>query len=224
MSKSLISDTKAELSYLLVLPIMIIVSLLVISSLGTVLPSSITSHEQATTGIAASGTLTFSGNVSCNEIVNITNAAGNTAVFRFNISQISAVNEGYCGATIPEYATVNINQMWNTSGAAAQNLTTAINNNATISGTMTATVSGNIVTLKYNTVGLTGNKVATSKQVANALWSGSTLTKGEYQALTWDSGTRNTMTAAPTFLTMDYLFVYVIVLLASIALVIKVIG
>ena len=217
-------NDRAELGILVMVPVVVIISVFLIATFGNILPTNITTTQNAISGVYASNTLTFSGNVSCNEIVNVTNAAGATAVFRFNISQISAVNEGYCGATIPEYATVNINQMWNTSDAAARNITTVMNANSTISGTMAASVSGSTVTLKYNSVGLTGNNVVTSEKTANGVWASAALSGGQHLASVWPTGATETMKATPTMIISDYIIAFVVVLLAAIGIFVKVTG
>lgn len=141
----------------------------------------------------ARSTLTLSGNVSCAELVNVTNNAGAKAVFAFNITT------GGCPTTIPEYATVAVPALWNTSTIAAINLTTALNANATISGTMTATnPSAGVVKLTYNTIGVSGNGGTLAEGLTNGAWSSTQLVGGAAGSQ-WNSTTNPKIPTAVSF-------------------------
>lgn len=127
-------------------------------------------------GATASGTLIFTGNASCGQLVNVTNRAGAVAVFRFNVTgEVLSCD----GLTIPEYTMVNMPRYWNTSTVAAENLTTALNANATISGTMTVTnpSAGNVL-IRYNSRGPGGNEVQISETITNMAWGTTNLSGG----------------------------------------------
>ncbi len=128
------------------------------------------------TAVAATGTLTFSGNASCGELVNITTAAGTLVTFELNITTPDA---GICAVKHPWTAAVTMAVGHNTSTEAAANLTTAINTNATINASMTATnPSAGVVLLTHDTAGTTGNDVLTAETAAAGAWAAATLTGG----------------------------------------------
>lgn len=123
--------------------------------------------------VASRGTLTLTGNTTCGELVNVTNVAGSKAVFVFNQTGAG------CAAVLGAYDDVVVPNMGNTSTISATNLTTAINNNATINATMTATnPSAGVVLITYTTAGTVGNTVATVETLTNGAWDAATLTGG----------------------------------------------
>lgn len=119
---------------------------------------------------AATGTITFTGNVSQNETVNFTVNASYVVNFAFNHSNISGIPEGY------NY--INITGSYNGSDVAAYNLTVAINSNATLAAILTATNGTNATIVTYDTTGTAGNAIQTTETVTNASWASSTLTGG----------------------------------------------
>lgn len=156
-------------------------------------------------GSGASATLTFSGNVTCNQLVNVTNGAGTKAVFEFNITS------GGCTAANTGFATVTLGANQNTSTISATNLTTALNANATVSGTMTASnPSAGVVTLTYDTHGAAGNLagVVLAEGVAGT-WSGTTLSNGVSDATTMPSAAGTIVDQLPLFLVLILLMVFV---------------
>ncbi len=125
-----------------------------------------------TGGVYASGTLNFTGNVTCNQFVNVTNVAGTKVPFEFNIT------DGGCVATGAGNVAVTLASGQNTSTIAATNLTTAINANASIANTMTASNAvANKTVLTYDSYGTGGNSVILAESVTGT-WSSSTLTGG----------------------------------------------
>lgn len=126
----------------------------------------------AVPGTRASGSLTFSGNTTTNELVNITNGV---AIYRFefNASYMgpSACNTNNC-------IIVNVNNT-NTSIISATNLTNAINNNASVAAFLTASNSvTNVTRLTYISRGTVGNAITISTNGLNITTSGSTLSNG----------------------------------------------
>lgn len=124
---------------------------------------------------AASGVLTFTGNTSNGELVNITNS-GVTYTFEFNSSSLTPT---VCKTpTLTVCIIVNVNTT-NTSVISSGNLTNAINNNASVAAFVTAVNTTNKTTLSYITTGVAGNSAVTlAENVTNAGWGASTLTGG----------------------------------------------
>lgn len=157
----------------------IVMALVMIVTLGGIgifiADTTVTTTDLTTANVSATGTLTWSGNSSCGDLVNITNAAGTKATFYINITG------GGCAVAPAQYATVTLASGSNTSVHTATNITTAINNNATINATMTASNSStNVTTLTYaSSGGALGNTVITTETAANAAWSSGTLTGGK---------------------------------------------
>jgi hypothetical protein len=154
---------------------------------------------------SASGTLTLTGNTSCGQYINVTNAANTKAPFYINITA------GGCSAPPSGVAIVTIPAASNTSTVSAANITTAMNANATISGTMTATnPSAGVVRLTYNIVGTPGNSVITTETLSNGAWGSGTLTGGSYSA------TNNMSSAASTLVDQLPLFLVLVLLMVFI--------
>lgn len=156
-------------------------------------------------GAGAYATLTFSGNATCNQLVNVTNGAGAKAVFEFNIT------DGGCVAANTGKATVTLGHYHNSTSESATNLTTALNANATVSGTMTATnPSAGVVTLTYDTRGAAGDLagVVLAEGVAGT-WSDTTLSGGVSDASTMPSAAGTIVDQLPLFLVLILLMVFV---------------
>ncbi len=133
------------------------------------------------TAVAATGTLTFSGNASCGEFINITTSSGTLVTFEMNVTTPGA---GICAAKNEWADDVVMAFNTNTSTNAATNLTTSINANATISAVMTATnPSAGVVVITHTVGGTSGNSVATTETAAAAAWAAATLTGGEAASL-----------------------------------------
>ena len=161
-------------------------------------------------GSGAYATLTLTGNSSCGQLINVTNAAGTKVTFQLNIT---GVNQGYCALPLTTpYDVVQIKENWNTSTVTALNLTTNMNANASISGTMTA-VSGGAgkIVLQYNTHGSAGNLagVVLAETLANGAWSGTTLSGGVSDATTMPSAAGTLVDQLPLFLILVLLMVFV---------------
>ena len=116
----------------------------------------------------ATGTFTFTDNVTDGELVNIT-ISGTTYTFEFNDTGGSAITSGYIA--------VNISDLLNTTAAA--NLSVAINGNTSTDTDVTATNPTNVtVLLTADTAGAVGNNIGTTTNCTNATWSASTLRGG----------------------------------------------
>lgn len=138
---------------------------------------------------SATGSLTFSGNTSCGEYVNITTGASVLVPLYFNLSS-------GCSAAPGGVATVSLAAGGNTSTFSASNLSAAINGNATLSAILTASnSSAGVVLLTYDTTGTAGNAVATTETAANAAWGATTLTGGQAGNSAW-AGTKNNVNTA----------------------------
>ena len=147
---------------------------------------------------AASGTLTFTGNVTCGEFVNITAVNGTVARFRFNLTGI----DGWNCPVAPASGQTNVStplfiQSGLTTTNAAANLSTAINANGTLLATMSSSAStdGLVTTLTYSTTGTAGNAVAVSEAVTNASWAAATLTGGVDGTPAWQTAKDDVNTA-----------------------------
>lgn len=129
-------------------------------------------------GVAAYNTLTFTGNVSNGELVNITDAiTGSVYRFEFNTT---GTNPGTVCLTA-NCIRVNVSIPYNTSIYGAANLTTAMNANTSFASLLTASNNNeNIAVVTYNTIGRTYNGVVTTADtVTNAAWTNSAITGGQ---------------------------------------------
>ncbi len=152
--------------------LVLVVAFTIIPVVGDQIDQAITIQGDET----ATGTLTFSGNASCGEFINITTAAGTKITFEMNITSGSQAG---CVAKREWADDVVMAYNYNTSTVAATNLTAAINANATISAVMTATnPSAGVVVLTHTVTGTTGNSVATTETATAASWAVATLTGG----------------------------------------------
>lgn len=158
-------------------------------------------------GNGAYATLTFTGNTWCGQMVNVTPSPGASTIhFYINVSGLG------CAVPNAGFAVVTMTTPHNTSTASATNLTTAINANASISGTMTATnPSAGVIQLNYNTHGAAGNNagVVLAESVTNATWSGTTLSGGVSDASTMPTAASTIVAQLPLFLVLVLLMVLV---------------
>lgn len=121
-----------------------------------------------TPAVAATGTLTFTGNVTTGELVNITN--GGVHTFEFNTTGT--------GTSSSTYINVDVSGSNNTSVIASGKLTDAINANASTAAQVTAVNTTNVTTLTAVTAGTAGNSIGTTDTVTNAAFGSATLTGG----------------------------------------------
>lgn len=141
---------------------------------------------------AASGTFTFSGNVSNGELANITNGA---AVYRFEFN--TSGNPNLATVLTANAIRVNVSDIgsWNDSIRASGNLTAAINANASTAAILTAANTTNLTTLTADTAGTSGNSITLADNAANIASSG--LAGGSASGYsTWDASTQTTYTAS----------------------------
>jgi len=126
-------------------------------------------------GLAASNTLTFTGNVSNGELVNITYG---DAIYRFEFNT-SHPNNGTDTLTANAIR-VNLTTGYNFSWLASGNLTNAINANVSTAAIVTASNTTNVTTLTADSVGRFYNSLyATSENLASASWASTSLTGGK---------------------------------------------
>ena len=159
-------------------------------------------------GNGAFATFTLSGNVTCGELVNVTNGAGTQAIFEFNVTNAGAS----CAAKNAAYDDVVLALNQNSSTIAATNFTAALNANSTVSGTMTASnPSAGVVWLEYNTHGAAGDNagVVLSEAVTNGVWSATTLSGGVSDASSLPSAASTLADQLPLFLVLILLMVFV---------------
>jgi len=152
--------------------VLALVLIVVVGAIGIfIADTTLTATALTTTSVAASGNLTITGNPNCGGTVNITNASGTKVAFYLNTTP---------GCTPPSADFYQLNISVNTSTGTANNLTTAINANVTLNGTITAAnPTAGVVTLTYKSTGTAGNAVATVETMTNASWiNGATLTGG----------------------------------------------
>lgn len=157
----------------------------------------------------SSGVLTFSGNVSNAELVNITNGA---AVYRFEFNTTNNGTTIVCQTTncIPVNLSGSYPAMFNHSWLASGNLTAAINANASVAALVTAANTTNKTTITAVASGKSYNSIATSENGAAIAWGAATLTGGG------DRVTQNMSSAStvlvdqlPLFLILVLLMVFV---------------
>jgi hypothetical protein len=133
----------------------------------------ITGTPSGTSSTAASGALTFTGNVSNGELVNITNGV---AVYRFEFNTTAAGSAATCLTT--NCVIVNLTPGYNSSVKASGNLTAAINANVSVAAFVTAVNTTNTTTITADTAGSAGNSIGTVETLAAASWGAATLTGG----------------------------------------------
>lgn len=131
----------------------------------------LTGTPSGATEATASGTFTFSGNVSNGELVNITHPNGSVYRFEFNTTNGSTCLTTDC---IPVNLTgvEPTGRWWNQSWYASGNLTAAINANATVASFVTAANTTNITTITADAPGAGWNSVVLSDNAANVASSG----------------------------------------------------
>jgi hypothetical protein len=178
-----------------------IATIIALSVAWPVMDASINGNE-----MAASSAFTFTGNVTCGQLVNVTNAAGVKVTFEFN-----QTDELSCAPKLGVYDDIVLTRFGNTSAFAATNLTDELNDNASITGTMTATnPSAGKTVLTYNTIGTTGNTVLTEDTVTNGAWDSSRLLDGANSATNNMSSASQTMVdQLPLFLVLVLLMVFI---------------
>lgn len=158
----------------------------------------------------ASGVLTFSGNVSNGELVNITN--GN-AVYRFEFNTtINGSGTPACLTTncIPVNLNPSYNVFYNTSVLASGNLTAAINANASVAALVTAVNTTNTTTITADASGSSYNSIGTTENGAQTAWGSSTLIGGGDRVIENMSAASETLVdQLPLFLVLVLLMVFI---------------
>ncbi len=157
-------------------------------------------------GGGATSTLTFSGNASCGELINITTSAGTKVTFEMNVT--GAAN---CAANYGGYDDVVMALNTNDSTRAAANLTTSINANASITDMTATNPSAGVVVLTFDTHGAAGDNagVVLAEGAAAGAWSGTTLSGGVSDATTMPSAAGTIVDQLPLFLVLVLLMVFV---------------
>lgn len=141
----------------------LIVTFTIIPIVGSQLNASYTLQSD----VAATGTLTFSGNVTFGELVNITNGA-TTYTLEFANGT----------ATKSSYIAMDVSGGNNTSALAPSIFVTAFNGNATVAALATAYNGSGTVTITWDTVGTVGNSVGTTETGAQTAFASTKLTGG----------------------------------------------
>lgn len=145
--------------------VMALVMIVVVGAIGIFVADTVVTETSVTpANITATGTLTFTDNFTDAETVTIQGV-----VFEFNASGAAATA-----------GRVEVNTSGNLSAdIATANLNTAINANATVNASVTATNPTNVtVLLTAVAEGAAGNAVTTTETVTNASWIGATLAGG----------------------------------------------
>jgi len=142
------------------------------------------------TDTKATGALTFSGNVTTGELVNIT-VGGVTYAFEFNTTG-TGVSAGCIN--------VDVSSGFNTSVLASGNLTDAINNNATLAALITAVNTTNTTTVTAVAAGTTANGYGTTETGAQTAWASTTMLGG-VSGSDWDSDTNTDLPTGHSFWT-----------------------
>ena len=142
-----------------------LVVLIVYFSVIPLLGDRIDSAADITGNDYATGTLTFTGNVSDGELVNISTQ---TLEFDTNLTA-SEVTAGHIEVDIANVLPAT----------ATANLSVAINGNGTLAALVTSTSTSTTVALTADATGTAGNSIATTENCANATFgAGATLTGG----------------------------------------------
>lgn len=135
-----------------------IIILGVISQIGVYTLEKVSDKTALTDDVADSGTITFTAlsNVSNGELINFTKG---TAVYRFefNTTGNPQTTEVQTANAIRVNASGLAGQSWNGGWKVSGNLTTAINNNATLAALITATNVSNGVTILGDTAGVSSD-------------------------------------------------------------------
>lgn len=163
------------------------------------------------TDTAATGILTFSGNVTTGELVNIT-AGGVVYSFEFNTTG-TGVTAGCIN--------VDVSGGYNDSVNASGNLTDAINNNATLAGLITAANTTNTTTITADVIGETANGYATTETGAETAWGSATMTGG-VTGSAWDSASNTNLPTGADFWTDNATFITIVVIAIMAGLIINV--
>ncbi len=165
-------STMAGIGAIAIGVLVLVVAFTIIPVVGDQIDQAVTIQGDET----ATATLTFSGNASCGEFINITTSAGTKITFELNVTTPGA---GICLAKNEWADDVVMAFNTNTSTNAATNLTTSINANATISSILTATnPSAGVVVITYDTASSEGNTVALAETAAAGAWDGTYMTGG----------------------------------------------
>jgi hypothetical protein len=176
--------TMAGLGAMVLGVVLIIVLFGIIPTIGESIDTAVT----LPTDTDATGALTFSGNVTTGELVNIT---ANSVVYTFEFNTTgTGVTDGYIN--------VDVSGGYNTSILASGNLTDAINNNATLATLITAVNTTNTTTVTAVTAGTTANSYATTETGAQTAWASATLTGG-VDGSDWDSSTNTDLPTGAGF-------------------------
>ncbi len=144
----------------------------VAGSIGIFIMQTVDEKTSLAVDTPATGTFTFSGNVSNGELVNITYGA---VVYRFEFNTTANGSTPVC--LTPNCISVNLQavangEVWNTSVRASGNLTAAINANASTAALVAAVNTTNVTTLTAVTTGTGGNSITLSDNAAAIASSG----------------------------------------------------
>ena len=152
-------------------------------------------------GSPASGTLTLTGNVTTGETVTITNdIGGQIACFYFNTTGTGTVSPCHV---------VDVSSGSNTSLLAVEDLKTAINADATLTGVLTATNGTNTTTITSNENSGIYNLYGTTETVSLGSWASTVLSGGVSDATTMPGAAATLVDQLPLFLVLVLLMVFV---------------
>lgn len=176
--------TLAGLGAMVLSLVIIIVLYGIIPVIGFQVDSAVTMPDDA----YATGTLTLTGNVTTGEWINIT-AGGATYAFYINMT----------GTVAPGgWNVVEVTHGYNTSLLAVTNISTAINNNATLAALITATNGTNTTIVTADAAGETANTYGTTETITNGAW-GAALMSGGVTGTQWSAGTNANMPTGYNF-------------------------
>jgi hypothetical protein len=171
-----------------------ILALVVIYTIIPVVGSQLDIAVTIPTNAFATGTYTFSGNVSNGELVNITNGA---AVYRF---EFNTTGNGADTTVVLTANAIRVNASsigsWNSSVKASGNLTAAINANASAAAIVTAANTTSKTTLTAVTIGDGSNSITLADNAVNIA---STGMAGGTDGSQWDSVTNPSIPTAVDF-------------------------
>lgn len=170
----------------------------------------------------ATGTVTFSGNVTPGNAVNLTDPSGFKYVFEFNTTGRGglATDTCYIYASSPGCIPVNVsyNLGWNSTPYEVGNLSKAINGNTTVSANVTSVNSTTVVTLTAITTGTLYNSMVLSTNGANIAVSG--LSGGANSGYSsWSPSSQTAWAPVPTIVVVVIVIIFLVLLLSAISMI-----
>lgn len=226
--RQIVTDTKANAASMMFTLVGVSVGLILLAVMFDVAPMvgyNVVTAVDIPDTVQASGTYTFSGNVSNGELVNITN--GN-AVYRFEFNTTANGSAATCITTncivvnLSEQAGTTDNpnpNTYNGSVKASGNLTATINANVSTAALLTAANTTNLTTVTADAGGTTGNSISLADNAANIVSAG---LSGGVDGSSWSSASNTAITNGSELWATNSPLVSVATMIAIVAILISV--